>query len=294
MKILNKTKLFLIIGLVVIVVGMAFLGIFGLNKTVDYKETYEIKVSVDQNVHNSSDVIKESAKKYFSDNGVSYVAYTTQEQDGGAAFIYKTYDKKDLDETALKAYLQAALNEKAQVSNLKADAEIYKIAVTANGEFVKTLVAGIIALAIIFIVLLFIIKPAGAVTVLCNSVISFLLFVALNAITRVPALPFFYAMSAVTVVFAAAITLYNICGYREALKNDEKADFAKISEIVAGKTLKITLAVICAAVVFTAIALIFGATYLVFAGLQALIAGGASLCVPFICSPVLFNCLRKK
>ena len=42
----NRFKLFLIVALSLLVVGMTLLGVFGFNQTVDYSDSYEILSSL--------------------------------------------------------------------------------------------------------------------------------------------------------------------------------------------------------------------------------------------------------
>ena len=44
----KSMKWFTIVVIAVLVIGMTLLGVFGLNDTVDFKESYEVQVSVDQ------------------------------------------------------------------------------------------------------------------------------------------------------------------------------------------------------------------------------------------------------
>lgn len=294
MKILSKTKIFLIAGLAIVLVGMVFLGIFGLNKTADYKESYEIKVSVNINEKNSSEVVKDAAEKYLSDNGVSYVRYGTQTVEDGETFIYKTQDKKELDAEGLKAAVQTALNEKAEVAGLVAYASIYKISVTSSGEVFKTVIAIAVAAAVVFLISLFTVKAAGATTVLSVAVISALLFVSLVSLLRIPAEPFFFATMAVAMILAETLSFADVYSFKKGLKATEKADFAGIKDAVLSKSFKIAIAVLCAAVIFTAVSLILGEIYLLFGGLQLIVAVVAAGITSLVGSPVIFDALRKK
>ncbi|MBQ6921890.1 MAG: hypothetical protein IJQ66_02255, partial [Clostridia bacterium] len=67
MKIFAKTKIWLIIALSVVVVGVAMFAFLGFNQTPDYRNSYEVQVAVDQNVKNSAAIAKENAEKYFAE-----------------------------------------------------------------------------------------------------------------------------------------------------------------------------------------------------------------------------------
>ena len=294
MKILNKTKIFLIAGLAIVLVGMVFLGIFGLNKTVDYKESYEIKVSVNINEKNSSEVVKDATEKYLADNGVSYVRYGTQSLEDGETFIYKTQDKKELDAEGLKNAVQAALDEKAEVAGLIAYASIYKISVTYSGNVLKTVIAIAVAAAIVFVIGLFTLKAAGATTVLSVSVISALLFVSLISLLRIPAEPSFFVAMAASVILAQTFAFADVYSFERELKATEKSDFAQIKDGVLSKSFKSAVMILCATVIFTIVSLIFGEIYLLFSGLQLIIAVLTAGLTSLVGSPVIFDALRKK
>lgn len=294
MKILGKTKIFLIAGIIAVLFGMVLLGIFGLNKTVDYKESYEIKVSVNQNVQNSSEVIKDAAEKYFSEKGLKYVAYGTQSIEEGQAFIYKTNNKKDISAAELKTALQTALDDKAEATGLVADALVYKTSVTPYYNVFNVVIATVIAVAVAFILGFFTVKTAGATAVACSAVISALLFVSLVSLLRVPAEPFFAAGLAIAVILAETFSFAGVHALRKGLKASDKADLGTVKDGVLGKLLKLIAAITIAAAVFTVVALIFGKAYLVFGGLQLLIAVIVSGLTSLIGSPVVFDALRKK
>ena len=77
---LKKYKFFIVCALVVLVVGMALFGIFGLNQTVDYKGGYEVRVSIDQSVGNSKSILKNSTEDYFASSDIKS-SYIVQEID---------------------------------------------------------------------------------------------------------------------------------------------------------------------------------------------------------------------
>ena len=294
MKLLNNRKIFLIAGLVVVLFGMLFLGIFGLNKTVDYKDSYEIKVSVDQNVKNSSEVLSSAAEKYFSDNGIKLVGFGTQKIEDGESFIYKAKSIDGIDAVALKNYVQAALDEKAEATGIVASAEVYKTSVSSDSGVFKSILAICIAAVVIMVLAMFIVKFAGAFTVIFNSVIAALIFVSLVAIVRVPAQPFFYFALAIAVLFSAVLSFTSVYKYRREIKADSKADLVKISDETTKMSLKLICVLLCAAVLFTLVAAIFGSVYFIFAGLLTVIALISASCVSLIGSPFFFNALRKK
>ena len=118
----NSTKkVWIIITLLIIVAGMVFLGVFGLGQSPDYKKSYEVRVSVDQNVNGSGEIVKDAAEKFFSDKGIKIASYATQSMDDGATFVYKIAQKADTDFSTeeLKNSVQNALQAKEETKKVQ-------------------------------------------------------------------------------------------------------------------------------------------------------------------------------
>ena len=73
----KSMKWFTIVVIAVLVIGMTLLGVFGLNDTVDFKESYEVQVSVDQTYEDACTKMRTEAEKYFEANGIDNEYATT-------------------------------------------------------------------------------------------------------------------------------------------------------------------------------------------------------------------------
>ena len=71
-------KVILTIVLSLIVVGITVASIFGFNNVVDYKDSYEVVVGINQKIDDKAETAKNTAEKYFEAKGVTPVEYFTQ------------------------------------------------------------------------------------------------------------------------------------------------------------------------------------------------------------------------
>ena len=85
MKFMAKMKWFIAVTLIVLVAGMAVFGFLGFNNSVDYSESYEINVRLEQNIDADKETMKTTADRFFADKGIKIVS--SQMQDDG--MIYK-------------------------------------------------------------------------------------------------------------------------------------------------------------------------------------------------------------
>jgi len=181
------TKIFLIITLVIVVAGSCIFGIFGFNQDVDYSSSYELNVSLKQNIGEAGSEVKKVTDEYLAEKGISHEAYAFQQGDDGRTHIYKfSADASDkIDVAELEKKVEDAVKEKAVW--IDATVHFYKTTPTRFEQNYLAIIAGVVAVLAIFIYEIFIGKLAGAVSVLCSTVISALLYVALVGGTRIPA-----------------------------------------------------------------------------------------------------------
>jgi len=112
-SVMNKMKYFVISSLVILVVGMTLLGIFGLNKPIDYSDSYEINVSIAIDDDSLKQEMKETADKYFEENGIIYASFQSQED--GMSLVYKFTTDQTSKVQELKSVLDAVLSLNTQM-----------------------------------------------------------------------------------------------------------------------------------------------------------------------------------
>ena len=119
----KKYKLFIVIALAVLVLGMTFFGIFGFNQAIDFKDAYEVKVSIDNPVSGAKSALKSSTEKFFEENGIKFVKSATQTVDTGKTLVYKLNEKVSVTETEIKDYVQGKIDALFGVDTIEVTAE---------------------------------------------------------------------------------------------------------------------------------------------------------------------------
>jgi len=283
--------------IVLIVVGMVFLGVFGFNKTIDYKNGYELKITLDANygedAEDNAAEMKTAAEKYFADNGVSYKTYAVEIFDDGNTLIYK-FDKENAEKVII-VNLVTEIDTAIAASGLNAKADIYEKVVSANLQWGWIILALGISAVALFVYTLFMEKLSGAIAVIAVSVISAIVFIALMAITRIPAAPFIEATTVLTAIFGGIISFVLVNRCNELIKNvgNDKKSYAEIgNDAVKASLLRICF--ICSATVLAGILfIILGSGYLKFMGLQIILSVASSACVSVLFTTFIWNVLKK-
>ena len=296
MKIFAKLKIWIIAALIVVLAGAIMISVFGLNETPDYKSAYEVTVSVDQNVNGSGLLAEKTAKSYFNEKGYKFSSYATQKVGDGAAYIYKFNKAGEISETELEDRITAAFSADENLSGLGlvATAEYREVATTSDISVGKIILACALGLLATFIISFFIVKAASALTIVCNAVISAVLYVMLIAITRVPAYPDFVIGGAVSIVLSVVMTFVITCRYKEKLKADGKADIKEIAAAgVKEGAFRLYLVAGLGAVAAIAFS-VTGSAYLLFTGLKILIATCSAFLVSCVATPALWTVLKSK
>ena len=289
-------KICIILTIVIVLLGMVLLGIFGLNQTVDYKKSYEVRVGVDVNVNNSGEIAKDSAEKYFKDNGIKFLSYATQESEDGAMYIYKFSKKPEFDVEALKTAVQTALSDNSDTSALVAKVDgIYETETTNYGAILGVTLTVAISAVVVLVYLFFTEKGASSLASVCGGIISAIVFLSLMSITRVPAL----STVAVSIVFAFTLALvYSIVivnRYKEITKIVGNEKMSKFDVAIKGtkqglmRIIFVSLAVVVVMIPF----LFFGSLALTFIALQLIIATISAVVSSLFWTPFIWTALKK-
>ena len=289
-RLAKKYKLFIVITLVVLVVGMAIFGFFGFNQAIDYSKGYEVRVSIDQNTPSARQILQSSTEQYFDSNGFNPVDYATQQLNDGKIIVYKFDKDIKLDTQDLKEHIQENLNE-----NITANVE-YDL-VLGNGEIqIGWLLLGIgIGLVATFIYALIMEKLSGAVAMLCSSVVSALAFTSILSLVRLPSAPAFSASLVLAIALSAVLSLTTVAKLKESYKNSvNKPDVIELTEKVmkneGKKYLFVAIAVGVCAVALSA----FLVPYIMFAGGQILLAGLSATVVSYFVTPLLWSAIKSE
>ncbi len=289
----KKLRIFLIVALVVLVVGMAMLGFLDVNRAIDDKPSYEMQVSVDQIAGESVSVLESATEKAFSDIGLKPVSYGAQKEKDGSILIYKFKSEIANEKiTAVKDVVQAELDAN-NLSVVKADVKVYENYGNKISLGLNVILALGIASLVIFVYALIMNKLAGGVAVLSSSVLSMLLFVALMAITRIPA-TYWSILLGATVAFNAALSLVITTKYRAVKKADDKLSSIAVCESVNKLLRKVYIVLAVAIALSGIIAGAIGAVASIFLGLSILVAGVASMASAVYMTPLIYSLFKGK
>ena len=301
MKIFEKTKLWIIIALVAVLVGTILLATVGFNQTPDYKAAYEVSVSVDDNARENEDatsageIVKAETEKYFAEKGYKSSAYAAQASDDGRTYIYKFNSAGEIDKAELKTAIETAIQADAYLNGLGLEVTVSysETKVTADFNAGMIVLACAVALVAAFLIALFITKVAGAVTMVCNAVFAFLIYLSVVAITRIPAFPTVYIFGAAAAILASAITFAITCAFDGAMKEEEKADVKAVASTYTGKNFKYICFVAAAGIALALFLSVTGSVYLLFTGLHCLVATCSAAAVACVSTPALWAALKS-
>lgn len=286
-----KNKLFIVITLVLILAGMTVFGIFGFNQTVDYSNSYEVRVSVDQGFDGATDLLIKETNYFFAENGIKSQAYAFQKAEDGSLLIYKFNKQVPTSFNDLQKYLNDKLSA-AEFTSATAKVEVNQV--IGNKKFdagVLSLALGISAL-VIFVYALIMEKLAASVATLGSSVVSFLLFLSLTAILRIPAYPFVSVGLALSVAIPALLSIASARKMRLVYKSKDKPNSKEIAQAVINNEGKKYL--------FTLIALLVGAVaisalfvpYMMFVGAQIAVVGISSVVSAYFVTPLIWSGIK--
>lgn len=293
-KLAKKYKLFIIIALIVVVVGMTLFGIFGFNNTVDYSSSYEVRVGIEQSVEDAKLTLKSSADEYLNSKGIKAVDYASQQLNDGKTLVYKFNKDVNIDDADMKTYIQAKFDASQTLVGITVTAEYSEV--RGNNPFnVGAVVLALgIALVVAFLFALIMEKLSGALALICTSVASALAFISLLAIVRLPSEPVVAISISLAMVLSAILSCSTIakCSEKYKLSGETKPNTFEIAEQAIKsenkKYLLIAIALLVASIAISA----FIQPYLMFAGAQILLAGLVATAVSYFGTPLMWALIK--
>lgn len=289
-KLFCNFKFWLVLTLAVIVAGMTLFGIFGFAGAVDYKEHYEVSVSVDQDVQNAFSEAKKASEEYFNKKGASLVSYSTQEVETENTILFKFNEDVSALAGELKAYIESKLTS--------ADREVtvsVKLANDAGAKQVVSVITALVIVAVAITVLLIILdKVATAFSVLFSGVLSLIVYVSLLNIFRLPAMPFLGITIFGAFILGVAFSYLAISKFNEilSLSGNEKLTFTEVAKLgIEASTLKFAV-VGLSALVLGILFLAIGGGYLAILGLQVIAITISVLLACYVWTPYIWPALK--
>ena len=296
-KLIKNSKLWIALTVFIIILGIVFISVFNFNNTVEYKDGYEVKVSLDQNFTGAEETIKETSEKYFNDNGLVYLDYETVTYNEGGAVVYKLSTPITIAQTeALNDAVKDALTAKGGSLALLIPTTSGFIGNSSQYFDISTCIIAIaIALVATFIYLYIMEKAATAFTVILTSLIAGAVFTALLGVTRIPALPYAGVAGIIAVVLSAVLAISVLSRCKEMLLNvaNEKVSYKKIADKAVSLSLKRILFIAGAILVASILLIALGSMYVKFLAMQLLLAGGVAVVATLIWVPIIWSTLKK-
>ena len=293
--VMNKIKIFLIAIIVVLLAGAVTFGVFGLNTAPDYKNGYELNVSVDANIGKASEVIKNSTDAYLESKGVSYSDFDVSViDDGGVLMIRFSEDiSQKISLTELETAVETAMQDSEILKGIDVTAKLYERKDYSANNTLWISVGLAIALVIAFVYATIAHKIQGSVAVFAVSLLSALVFASILAIVRIPVKNFFLPVIVGTAVLTAIYSLSIVARCSNELKNgNEKTSYKEIAKNNSNSVLFGMIVSTACLLAFAIAVIILGSAYVKFLGVQVAISAICSFATAFILTGEIWSKLK--
>ena len=286
---MKRYKIFFIAVLALLVVGMVIFGVFGFNKTIDNRNSYEMQIEV-KNVGEDAELFRTSAKNALKENGLNPVS--VQYLDDGDLIIYKFNKNVESKADAVKADVESGLS-KATISGLTATVAVKEVVGGYLSQIGKVLLALGLSLLVVFIYALIVEKLSGGVAVGCSTVLSALLATSLIGLTRIPAGINLGIYIAISMLMGGAVSAMLSAKYRAGMKSAERVKPAELVEKVYFSMTKSYIVVAGALLVMTLLSLIGGVS-LFLMGLGVLLSALSGLASAIYMTPFMWALIKGR
>lgn len=288
---INICKIVFVGILGIILAGMIILGLLGINNTKNYDSVNQLKVSVSLDLTESSQKAQATTEKFLQENSVETYSFGSQILNDGRVFVYQiksgSFNVEDLKTAIDTAINNSKVNVKVDVSEVTAYSENQTLGVVS---------ALAITAVVIFVVLLFVEKWKSALAVAINSVLSALLFFALINIVRLPAVSLLGVSLSIAFLLGSVLSSVVVVRFKEIVKNSSTTIKSSADVSIQGvisSLFRVFFISIIMVVLGVFIAILFGG-YLVFAGLQIVVASIAACICSIFVTPLLWASFNKR
>jgi len=289
----KKNKVWLISIVAVIIVGVLFAVIFGMNSNFELKGYYEFSVSITEKTDASkcSDEIKNIVNSY----GANFDSVAIVGEGDTAEIIVRYMDQLSEEKQAeLNAKIVAELGEDVtEVEN-----HIFVKKIVKSTDYIFTACAILIMLALTCVFAYFRYNGASAITILLTSVVGTLLFMSVGSILRLSVGMSYFAM----LVILNMLLIYKQIDLFENMRNESwlgSKEYSKAldsaMETSRSRHLFITVAVMAIGILLV----LFATTPLKYVSLNVLFMAVVLLAsvwyvIPFIWSSLITRCKIKE
>ena len=288
---INICKIVFVGILGLIFAGMIILGLLGINNTKNYDSVNQLKVSVSLDLTESSQKAQATTEKFLQENSVETYSFGSQVLNDGRVFVYQiksgSFNVEDLKTAIDTAINNSKVNVKVDVSEVTAYSENQTLGVVS---------ALAITAVVIFVVLLFVEKWKSALAVAINSVLSALLFFALINIVRLPAVSLLGVSLSIAFLLGSVLSSVVVVRFKEIVKNSSTTIKSSADVSIQGvisSLFRVFFISIIMVVLGIFVAILFGG-YLVFAGLQIVVASIAACICSIFVTPLLWASFNKR
>lgn len=288
---INICKIVFVGILGLIFAGMIILGLLGINNTKNYDSVNQLKVSVSLDLTESSQKAQATTEKFLQENSVETYSFGSQILNDGRVFVYQiksdSFNVEDLKTAIDTAINNSKVNVKVDVSEVTAYSENQTLGVVS---------ALAITAVVIFVVLLFVEKWKSALAVAINSVLSALLFFALINIVRLPAVSLLGVSLSIAFLLGSVLSSVVVVRFKEIVKNSSTTIKSSADVSIQGvisSLFRVFFISIIMVVLGIFVAILFGG-YLVFAGLQIVVASIAACICSIFVTPLLWASFNKR
>ena len=254
----SKWKIWSVLFVVIVFVGMVLLGVTGFNKSIDAKEHYEIKVTATDIQAADTDDLRIAVENYFKQEKATPVWDATEVYNSGETIVYKFYDNAENLVAGVKSASDTALSGKG----IEVSVNLNVVKPTLMGGIVNSCTAFAVFTAIIFVITLGFDKIKNALTVILSGFFTSLLAISIATITRLAVGATFIPIVLTGAVLSNIITVLVTKTARKNMLENEKSCAFKSIELATAKT---------------ASAIFLGLGALIVASLVFVILGGALL-----------------
>lgn len=295
-NITSKIKGFLIAVVVILLAGAVVFGVFGLNTAPDYKDGYELNVSVDANIGKASEVLRTATDDYLASKGVSYASYDLSTIDNGGILMIRFSEdiSQKISLTELETAVETAMQSSEILKGIDVTAKIYERKdYVANNALWLPIGLGI-ALVVAFVYVSIAHKIQGGVAVFAVSLLASMIFASIMTISRLPVKSFFLPSIIATAVLSAIFSLSIVARCSNVLKNsgNDKIAYSAIAEENTKAVLPGMIIATLSILVFAIAIAVLGASYLKFLGVQVAISAISACVTALFLTGVLWSKLK--
>lgn len=292
----NKIKVWFVLTIAILIAGILFFAFAGFNNSVDFKNSYEAVVSVDDYDIENAELAKTEVEKYFNIKGYKFIGDAEQviESSLGYEIIYKfDYDIK-LDTEELEKVVSKLYDDSY---NMVVEAEYRNVVINKDSQAGWIILSLAIATVVCFLYVLIFEKGIGALSMVLASIFGSLVYLAIVAIVRIPANAYLGVATCFAFALSAILSSGMINRFREEIrinqaKNNEKLSFGAIADKAAEASKVRYFFVFVALAIVSLVFIIAGTLTVKVLGLHILAVALGSIFTSFFGTPVIWSLFK--